>query len=77
MTKKSLPAPRKPDSFDFAGKMQELQALVMALETDNDIEKAMQQFEKASKIAAELQTYLDTAENSIKTIEKNFKRSQT
>lgn len=73
MTKEpTIPAPRKPNSFNFAKKLEELESIVASLEADNDVDKAVAQFEHASKLAKELQDYLDTAENTVQTISKKF-----
>jgi exodeoxyribonuclease VII small subunit len=72
MVKHSISVPRSPDGFNFGQKMEELETLVSALESDNNLDRAMQDFEQASKLAAELQAYLQTAENKIQTISHKF-----
>lgn len=59
--------------FDYGGKMQELEALLARVESDElDVDAAIESFEKGMKLVDELESYLSTAENKIEKIKQKF-----
>ncbi len=66
----------KNSSFNFAQKMHRLEEITHSLESDTDVEKALEQFKEASELARELQDYLSSAENTISTIQTRFERKK-
>lgn len=56
--------------------MHRLEEITHSLESDTDVEKALEQFKEASELARELQDYLSSAENTISTIQTRFERKK-
>lgn len=76
MTKDEMVNKPKNNTINFAEKMHRLEEITQSLETDTDVEKALEQFKEASQLARELQDYLTTAENTITTIQTRFDKKK-
>lgn len=67
-------APTKHSSdFDFGAQMVELESIAQYLQgSDVDIDQAIAKYERGVKIAKDLQAYLKTAENKVRSLKQNF-----
>ena len=68
------PLASKPSSdFDFSASMQELEQIAAYLEqSDVDLDKAIQKFERGSHLAKQLKEYLGSVENKVNELSQDF-----
>jgi len=60
-------------SFNFSEALLELEAITLELENgDIKLDKAVDRFQRGSKLAKELKVYLETTENTIQTIKSDL-----
>lgn len=58
--------------IDYKALNQELEDILARLQTDLDIEEAVQAYERGVTIAKQLETYLKEAENKVTTLKKSW-----
>lgn len=64
---------KKVKAFNYGSSMKALEDLLDSIESDElDVDAAIAKFEEGMKLVAELETYLNTAENKIQNIKKQF-----
>ena len=68
------PLANKPSSdFDFSASMQELEQIAAYLEqSDVDLDKAIEKFERGSQLAKQLKQYLGSVENKVNELSQDF-----
>lgn len=67
------PKPDRKPASSFKEKLQELDMITQALESDDiDLQEAITYFERGTALASELQEQLDKAELKIQTIRQKF-----
>ncbi len=61
------------DKLDFAKSMQELEAIVQALESGEvNLDAALPKFERGMELATQLRKYLKTIQNKVEIIKQRF-----
>lgn len=60
---------KQNSDFNYSKALKELEEITNYLESnDTDLNEAIKKFERGSQLAAQIEDYLKTAENTIKTI---------
>ena len=59
--------------IDYAALQQELETILTDLQRDDaDIDKSLEQYARGLEIIKQLETYLETAENSVRELKASF-----
>ena len=71
-------AAASPPPFNFGAKLQELEAITQAIDTDGlDLDDAVTKFERGMELSAQLKQHLQEVENRVETIKARFSSSSS